>query len=180
DLSSTGTRSPAMPATSSWPMWGRRRRNDTGDPKRGHYNGRRRTRASVENASIASVLGEIADLLEIKGENPFRIRAYRNAAQAVRDTAVRLSDLDEAELRAIPGVGKDIAARIRELLLTGRSSFHAELSAALPIGLLDILNLQGVGPKTVAQLHDTLHISSLEELEQAARAGALSGIKGMG
>jgi DNA polymerase (family 10) len=134
----------------------------------------------VENASIASVLGEIADLLEIKGENPFRIRAYRNAAQAVRDTAVRLSDLDEAELRAIPGVGKDIAARIRELLLTGRSSFHAELAAALPIGLLDILNLQGVGPKTVAQLHDTLHISSLEELEQAARAGALSGIKGMG
>ncbi len=134
----------------------------------------------MENARIAHVLGEIADLLEIRGENPFRIRAYRNAAQAVRDTAVRVAELDESDLRGIPGIGKDIAARIRELSLTGRSTFHEELTAALPVGLLDILQLQGVGPKTVAQLHEVLHITSLDELEQAARAGALSGIKGMG
>lgn len=134
----------------------------------------------MENASIARVLGEIADLLEIKGENPFRIRAYRNAAQAVRDSAGRVAELEEPALRAIPGVGKDIAARIRELSLTGRSGFHDELTAALPIGLLDILGLQGVGPKTVAQIHETLGIASLDELEQAARAGALSAIKGMG
>lgn len=134
----------------------------------------------MENATIARTLGEIADLLEIKGENPFRIRAYRNAAQAVRDSAVRVADLDEPDLRAIPGVGKDIAGRIRELSLTGRSSFHDELTAVLPVGLLDILQLQGVGPKTVAQIYETLRIASLDELEQAARAGGLSGIKGMG
>lgn len=134
----------------------------------------------MDNAAIARTLGEIADLLEIKGANPFRIRAYRNAAQAVRDSAVRVADLDEPALRAIPGVGKDIAARIRELSLTGRSSFHDELAAAFPVGLLDILQLQGVGPKTVAQIYETLRIASLDELEQAARAGALAGIKGMG
>ncbi len=134
----------------------------------------------MENATIARVLGEIADLLEIKGENPFRVRAYRNASQAVRDTATRLAEMDEPRLRAIPGIGKDIAGRIRELSLTGRSGYHDELAATLPIGLLDILQLQGVGPKTVAQLHETLRISSLDDLEQAARAGALSGIKGMG
>lgn len=134
----------------------------------------------MENPHIARVLGEIADLLEIKGENPFRIRAYRNAAQAVRDAAVRLAELDEPALRGIDGIGKDIAARIRELSLTGRSTFHDELTAAFPVGLLDILQLQGVGPKTVAQLYETLRIASLEALEEAARAGALAGIKGMG
>lgn len=135
---------------------------------------------SVENATIARVLGEIADLLQIKDENPFRIRAYRNASQAVRDTGERLSEMDEPRLRAIAGIGKDIAGRIRELSLTGRCGYYEELKAALPIGLLDILQLQGVGPRTVAQLHETLRITSLDDLEQAARAGALSGIKGMG
>lgn len=134
----------------------------------------------MENASIARILGEIADLLEIQGANPFRIRAYRNAAQAIRDTAVRVADLDEADLRSIPGIGKDIGARIRELALTGRSTAHDELSATLPIGLLDILRLQGVGPRTVAQLHETLGVTSIDELEQAIRAGRLTGIKGLG
>lgn len=134
----------------------------------------------MENARVARILGEIADLLEIKGSNPFKIRAYRNAAQAVRDTAVRVAELDEPALRDIPGIGKDIAARIRELVLTGRSSYHEELVAAFPIGLLDLLQLQGVGPKTVAQLYETLGIASLDDLERAAHAGALVGIKGMG
>lgn len=134
----------------------------------------------MENASVARILGEIADLLEIQGANPFRIRAYRNAAQAVRDTAARVSDLDEAGLRAIPGIGKDIASRIRELALTGRSTVHEELSASMPLGLLDILRLQGVGPRTVAQLYESLRITSLDELEQAIRAGRLTGIRGLG
>lgn len=134
----------------------------------------------MDNANIARILGEIADFLEIRGENPFRVRAYRTAGQAVRDSAVRVADLDEPHLRALPGIGKDIAARIRELSLTGRSTFHDELTAALPVGLLDILQLQGVGPKTVAQLHEVLRVSSIDDLEQAIRAGALSRIKGMG
>jgi len=134
----------------------------------------------MENAQIARILGEIADLLEITGANPFRIRAYRNAAQAVRDTAVKVADLDEADLRAISGIGKDIAAKIRELALTGRSSMHDELTATVPIGLLDLLQLQGVGPKTVAQLHTDLGVRSLDDLEQAIRAGRLSGIRGIG
>lgn len=134
----------------------------------------------MQNASIARVLGDIASLLELKGDNPFRIRAYRNAAQAIRDTTVPLTALPEAELRGIPGIGKDLAGLIRELIETGRSTFHDELTALFPVGLLEIMQLQGIGPKTVAQLYQTLEVSTIDELEQAARAGALAGIKGMG
>jgi DNA polymerase (family X) len=134
----------------------------------------------VENAAIARVLGEIADLLEIKGENPFRIRAYRNAAQAVADAGTRLATLSDTDIRSIPGIGKDICGRIRELVDTGRAAYHDELRAEFPAGLIDLLRLQGVGPKTVALLHRTLGVGSIDELEAAVRAGALRGIKGMG
>jgi DNA polymerase (family 10) len=88
----------------------------------------------VENAAIARVLGEIADLLEIRGENPFRIRAYRNASLAVADAATRLATLSDAELRTIPGIGKDISARVRELIDTGGAAYHEELKAEFPAG----------------------------------------------
>jgi DNA polymerase (family X) len=134
----------------------------------------------VENAAIARVLGEIADLLEIKGDNPFRIRAYRNAAQAVADAGLRVAELTDADLRAIPGIGKDIAGRIRELAEHGRAAYHDELRAEFPPGLTDLLRLQGVGPRSVALMHRELGIGSLEDLEAAARAGRLRAVKGMG
>ncbi|RPJ70201.1 MAG: DNA polymerase/3'-5' exonuclease PolX [Acidobacteria bacterium] len=134
----------------------------------------------MDNHAIARVLGEIADLLEIKGENPFKIRAYRAAADTVADSGQAVAALDEAGLRALPGIGKDLAARILELTSTGLVLYHQELLAQFPVTMLDLLRLQGVGPKTAALLYRSLQVASLDELEQAARSGRLRSLKGMG
>jgi len=134
----------------------------------------------LDNLAIARVLGEIADLLEIKAENPFKIRAYRNAADAVAHAPDRIEALDASELRKLPGIGKEIAAKIRELAETGRMQHHQELLAEFPVSLLELLRLQGVGPKTAALLYQTLHLSTLDELEEAARSGRLRTLRGMG
>ena len=134
----------------------------------------------MDNLAIARVLAEIGDLLEIKAENPFKIRAYRNAADAVAQSPDRVEALDAAALRHLPGIGKEIAAKIRELVETGRMQHHQDLLAEFPLTLLDLLHLQGVGPKTAALLYQTLHISTLDELEEAARSGRLRTLRGMG
>jgi len=134
----------------------------------------------MENIAIARLLGDIADLLEIKGENAFRVRAYRNGAATLSDCPERAADLPLERLRELPGVGKDLAARIREAADTGAIKYRDELLAEFPPTLLELLGLQGVGPKTVALLHQELHISSLDELEAAARAGRLRTVRGMG
>lgn len=134
----------------------------------------------MDNAAIARVLGEIADLLEIKGENPFKIRAYRNAADTASSTAARLADLSDAALLALPGIGRDLAKRIQDIAATGDTPFHRELLAEFPPTLLDLLRLQGVGPKTVRQLYAELGIRTLDDLEAAARDGRLTAIRGMG
>jgi DNA polymerase (family 10) len=134
----------------------------------------------MENLGIARVLGEIADLLEIRGDNPFRVRAYRTAAGTVADCGERVAAMTDVELRELPGIGKDLAARIRDIATTGTTPYREELLAQFPPTILDLLRLQGVGPKTVALLYDVKRIASVEELEQAARAGALKGLKGFG
>jgi DNA polymerase (family X) len=134
----------------------------------------------VDNRAIAQVLGEIADLLEIKGENAFKIRAYRTAADTIKAWADGVSRLDDKQLRELPGIGKDIAVKIRELADTGAVQFHQQLLRAFPPTILDLLRLQGVGPKTVALLYSSLQIRSIEELAAAARDGRLRAIKGMG
>ena len=134
----------------------------------------------MENSAIARVLGEIGDLLEIEGANPFKIRAYRNASETVVASAERIADLSEAALLAIPGIGKDLAAKIRELTETGSLAYHRELLAKIPASLLELLHIQGLGPKTVALLHKTLRIRTIDELEEAARAGRLEKLKGLG
>jgi len=134
----------------------------------------------LDNAQIARVLAEIADLVEIKGENPFKIRAYRNAADAMASSAERIADLDLPQLLLIPGIGKDLAAKIVEIVSTGSSRYLEELLTEFPPTILDLLYLQGVGPKTVALLWRTLGIATLDELEAAAREGRLRGLRGMG
>jgi DNA polymerase (family 10) len=134
----------------------------------------------VDNRAIAQVLGEIADLLEIKGENAFKIRAYRTAADTINAWADGVSRLDDKQLRELPGIGKDIATKIRELVDTGALQFHQQLLQEFPSTILDLLRLQGVGPKTVALLYSSLQIRSIEELAAAARDGRLRAIKGMG
>jgi DNA polymerase (family 10) len=134
----------------------------------------------VDNPSIARVLAEIADLLEIKGENVFKIRAYRSASETIGTWPDAVSRFDETRLRGIPGIGKDLAARIVELSGTGTCSVHQELLREFPSTILDLLHLQGVGPKTVGMLYATLGICTLDDLATAAREGRLRKIRGMG
>ena len=134
----------------------------------------------MDNAAIARILREVADLLEIKGDNPFKIRAYRNCADIAANHPHELSRLDETGLREIPGIGKDLAARIREIGRTGDAEFHRELMAEFPPTILDLLSLQGVGPKTVATFYRDLSVRTLEELEKACLDGRIRTLKGMG
>jgi DNA polymerase (family X) len=134
----------------------------------------------VDNLAIARVLGEIGDLLEIKNENPFKIRAYRNAADTITHLGDPVASLPTAERLRLPGVGKDLAAKIAELIDTGVCQYHQELLQEFPPTVLDLLRLQGVGPKTVALLYYALGIKSLDDLERAARDGRIRELKGMG
>jgi DNA polymerase (family X) len=134
----------------------------------------------LDNAGIAKVLGEIADLLELKGDNPFKIRAYRNGADIVRNHPHDFAVLDDKGLREIPGIGKDLAARIREIADTGSCAYHAELAGEFPPTILDLMHLQGVGPKTAATFYRELNIQTLDDLDKAARAGRIRALKGMG
>jgi DNA polymerase (family 10) len=134
----------------------------------------------LDNLAIARILREIADLLEIKGDNPFKIRAYRNGADTAANHPHRLAALTDLELREIPGIGKDLAARIREMADTGDAAFHRELVAEFPATVLDILRLQGVGPKTVATLYRELGVRTLDDLERAVTEGRVRALRGMG
>ena len=134
----------------------------------------------MDNAAIARVLRETADLLEIKNENPFKIRAYRNGADIAANHPHDLARLDEAGLREIPGIGKDLASRIREMAESGDTAYHRELVAEFPPTILDLLHLQGVGPKTVAVLYRELGIRTIDDLEAAAKDGRVRALHGMG
>jgi DNA polymerase (family 10) len=134
----------------------------------------------MDNLSIARILAEIADLLEIKNENPFKIRAYRNASETIAHHPDRVAGLSPEDRRGLPGIGKDLAAKIGELVDTGSMKYHGELLEEFPPTILDLLHLQGVGPKTVALLYHHLGIRTLDDLESAARDGRLRQLKGMG
>ena len=134
----------------------------------------------MDNLAIARVFAEIGDLLEIKNGNPFKIRAYRNAAETIAHHPDRVATLAPGDRLELPGIGKDLAAKIGELVDTGGIAYHQELLQEFPPTILDLLHLQGVGPKTVALLYHHLGIRTLEELEAAARDGRLRQLKGMG
>ena len=134
----------------------------------------------MDNLAIARILREIADLLEIKSDNPFKIRAYRNSADIAANHPHQLASLEAAQLREIPGIGKDLAARIREIAETGDAAYHRELVAEFPPTILDLLHLQGVGPKTVATLYRELGVRTLDDLERAATDGRIRELRGMG
>jgi DNA polymerase (family 10) len=135
----------------------------------------------MTNREIARILGEIADLLEIKGENPFKVRAYQRAAQAIEGLAAQLSDMRGRQpFTDIPGVGSSIAEKIEELLGTSQCRYHQELLAEFPASLAALLSIPEVGPRKAKALHDQLGITSVDELEQAAREGKLRDLKGFG
>lgn len=125
------------------------------------------------NAEIARIFDEMADLLEVKGENPFRIRAYRRAAENLRVYPDDVSRLSAGELIALPGIGKDLALKIKEYSETGGVRALEELKAEYPEGILEIMSVPGIGPRTARLLYDELNISNLEALERLAREGKL-------
>ncbi len=134
----------------------------------------------MHNLAIARVFAEIGDLLEIKNENPFKIRAYRNAADTIAHLGSPVASLASDERLAIPGIGKDLAAKLAELVETGSTRYHEELLQEFPPTVLDLLRLQGVGPRTVALLYRGLGVTTLEELRAAATDGRIRALRGMG
>lgn len=131
------------------------------------------------NQQISRIFNEIADLLEIKGENQFRIRAYRKAAQNIESLSKDVAQLTENELTGIPGIGKDLAGKIREFISTGAVKTHRELREDIPESLIMLLSIPGLGPKTAKLLHDKLNISSMDSLERLAHEHKLSGLPGI-
>lgn len=137
----------------------------------------------MENIDYARVFEEIGDLLEIQGANPFRIRAYRNAARTIETLSQTLDSIladDPAALTDLPGIGKDMAAKIRELHESGRLQALEDLRQEVPGGLIEIMRIPGLGPKRARQLWDELEVTTLAELEDAARAGDLESVPGFG
>ena len=136
----------------------------------------------MSNAEIARQLDRLADLSELDGDNPFKVRAYRNAAATLRDLERPVEDLLRAgaDLTAIKGIGKEIAAKVRTLVETGAMPQLVELEERVPTGLLEVTRVKGIGPKQAATLWRALGVRSVDDLEEAARAGRLTELKGFG
>ena len=133
----------------------------------------------MRNREIAGIFNEIADILEIKGENPFRIRAYRRAARNIDGLTRDVAGMQEKELLKIPGIGADLAGKIREYVTTGRLGFYEELKKEAPPGLADILSVPGLGPRTAMLLFERLNIKSIDDLRRHAEEGRLKGLPGI-
>jgi DNA polymerase (family 10) len=133
----------------------------------------------MKNQEIAKIFNEIAGLLEIKNDNPFRIRAYRRAALNVEGLTRNVEDLSEDELLEVPGVGKELAAKIAEYIKTGNIAAHQELKKEIPQIVLDLESVPGLGPKTAMLLHEKLHIKSIDELAKLAEEHKLAGLPGI-
>lgn len=135
----------------------------------------------MRNKEIAAILYEMGELLEIRGENRFKVIAYSKAARAIESLKEDIEDVwRRGELDRIPGIGKAIAEKISEYLTTGHIKAYDELVSSTPHGMKELLQLQGVGPKTVALLHEKLGVSTIDELEAAARQHRIRRLPGMG
>lgn len=136
----------------------------------------------LHNQEIAAAFQKLADLLEIQGANQFRVRAYRSAARIIESQPKSLADMigEGEDLQELPGIGRDLAAKIREYVSTGRIRRLDELKREIPEGLSILMKIEGLGPKKVKTLHDRLGISSRQDLEAAARSGEIARIRGFG
>jgi DNA polymerase (family 10) len=134
----------------------------------------------ISNAEVARVFNEIADMLEISGELVYKAVAYRRVADAVERWPDDVAHLFQAEVPPkIPGAGPALTAKLAELATTGQLAYYEKMRAQVPTGLLEILKIPGVGPRTVKQLHDELGIDSVDALRAAAEGGALRSLKGL-
>ena len=138
----------------------------------------------MDNEAIARRFLRLAALMEIRGDDPFRWRSYRNAAEAIEVWPTPLKEIAEKEgvagLQEIPGVGKAIAGKVIDLFNRGTFDAWERLTAETPETLLDLTDLPGIGPKTAALLHQRYKISSLSELKTFAASGGLETVEGIG
>ena len=139
---------------------------------------------AVDNAEVARVLQQIANMLEFKNENPFKLRSYQMAAETIGSMATPITEIARrggaAELQKIPGIGKTISAQILEIVETGKSSYFEELTRDVPATVLDLRRVSGVGLKTAQLLYRDFGIKSLEELKRFTEGGGLSSVPGLG
>ena len=135
----------------------------------------------MKNTEVAGVFQDIADLLELKGEIPFKIRAYQRAVRSIEHLPVELEQLmKEGKLREVTGIGEAIAKKITELLTTGRLEYYERLRAEFPEGVIALLDIPGIGPKTAMRLSTALGVTSVEELERAIVEGKVAGLFRLG
>ena len=136
----------------------------------------------IQNGEIADYFTKVADFLEIEGANPFRVRAYRNAARTITGLAHSIAELiaAESDLTQLSGIGKELDEKIREIVRTGRLAKLEELESRLPPGLHQVLKIPGLGPRKVKALYHALKIQDLEDLKKAAREGRVRTIEGFG
>lgn len=134
----------------------------------------------MKNFEVARQFELMADVLELKGENPFRIRAYRRAAQNLQSLSEDIEGVArEDRLEDIPGIGADLAGKIQEYLRTGKIKEIAVASKGIPRGVVELMNIPGVGRRTARLLHEREHITGIDQLEKLARKGGLRGLPGI-
>src|SRR5437867_10124608 len=135
----------------------------------------------MTKSEIAGILEQIAALLELKGENPFKVRAYTNAARAIETFGGNVPDLqDEEAVAKIPGIGKSIALKIKELAATGSLKYLEDLRAQFPEAILELFSISGLGAKKIKALYDQLNVSSIEQLRKACEEGRVAELPGFG
>jgi DNA polymerase (family 10) len=135
----------------------------------------------MDNRQVADVLYDIADMLEIKGEIIYKFVAYRRAADNILNLGRDINDVwRDGELKKIPGVGEALAKKLDELLRTGRLEYYEELKEEIPRGVVDMLAIPDVGPKTARLLYKSLGLTNVADVERAAREGKLRGLPGLG
>src|SRR5512138_378540 len=134
----------------------------------------------IHNNDVAEIFDKLADLLEIKGENQFRVRAYRNAARTVSSLSRNVGDLakEDKGLDGIPGIGKDLAEKIRTIVATGKLPVLEEMLKEMPASLSTLMKIRGLGPKKIATLYKELKVASLEDLRKAATEGKIRELPG--
>ena len=134
----------------------------------------------MNSKDIARIFEEIANILAIKGDNPFRIRAYEKAAQNIESLGDELFTLiKEDKLTCVAGIGKDLADKIKEIAKTGKLKAYEDLKKEIPAGVLDMLKIPGLGPKTVHAIYQKLKIDTIAKLERAAKEGTLAKLEGV-
>ena len=138
----------------------------------------------MDNEAIARRFHRLAALMEVRGDDPFRLRSYRNAAEAIEVWPTPLKEIAEKEgvtgLQEIPGIGKAIAGKVIELLAKGTFDAWERLTAETPESVLDLLEIPGIGPKTAALLHQRFKVSSLADLKTFVSSGGLDLVDGIG